>query len=404
MNFTHTFNNKLIRTLFITAVIILFIAAVLAFSQTATALAAGGTPRYVDGATGADGSDCSDPANPCATIGYGTSQAVDGDSVLIAEGTYMENVTYDSKGLTVRGGYTISGSTWISQSGQTIVDGGGLDRVFFVHSGDSVFEDLYVTNGRAPAMEPWGGGIWITNGFFEIRRTMVFSNVNGGIEVNSDFGPAYLLLDKSIIADNNTMSAGLNVSETEASADVVNSLITGNSGAAGGVRLGSGNMDAGSLTMFNSTVADNAGSAGIEVEDGGAFSMTNSIVWGNAGPALGCTGTCAVDYSDVEGGWAGTGNIDSDPLFINAAGGDYHLMAASPAIDAGTAVGAPPDDLDGNLRDGSPDMGAYEYFGPTSVWLSEFGRDGGDFGVFWLVILLVAVGGWLFRRRIRLEI
>ncbi len=39
---------------------------------------------------------------------------------------------------------------------------------------------------------------------------------------------------------------------------------------------------------------------------------------------------------------------------------DGHLLPGSPAIDAGTASGAPPDDLDGHPRDSSPDIGAYE--------------------------------------------
>ncbi len=64
-------------------------------------------------------------------------------------------------------------------------------------------------------------------------------------------------------------------------------------------------------------------------------------------------------------GWAGTnGNITGDPLFVNAPGGDYHLAAGSPAINAGTTVGAPSYDLDGAPRDAQPDIGAYE-FGAT---------------------------------------
>lgn len=49
---------------------------------------------------------------------------------------------------------------------------------------------------------------------------------------------------------------------------------------------------------------------------------------------------------------------------------DAHLVAGSPAIDAGTSAGAPADDFAGALRDGHPDIGAYEYRGvpaPTST-------------------------------------
>jgi hypothetical protein len=40
---------------------------------------------------------------------------------------------------------------------------------------------------------------------------------------------------------------------------------------------------------------------------------------------------------------------------------DAHLQSTSPAIDAGTADGAPSDDVDGRPRDAQPDIGAYEY-------------------------------------------
>jgi hypothetical protein len=44
---------------------------------------------------------------------------------------------------------------------------------------------------------------------------------------------------------------------------------------------------------------------------------------------------------------------------------DAHLLAGSPAIDAGTAAGAPASDFDGRPRDAAPDIGAYEYVAGT---------------------------------------
>ncbi|MCJ7756403.1 MAG: hypothetical protein MUP13_17720, partial [Thermoanaerobaculales bacterium] len=54
-----------------------------------------------------------------------------------------------------------------------------------------------------------------------------------------------------------------------------------------------------------------------------------------------------------------TGN----PLFADAAGADYHILAGSPAIDSGCSVHAPSDDFDGVTRpQGSGfDIGAFEY-------------------------------------------
>jgi len=84
--------------------------------------------------------------------------------------------------------------------------------------------------------------------------------------------------------------------------------------------------------------------------------------------------TLAIDHNLIdgfrgtEGEIYGSDYIEGDPLFVNAAGADYHLRENSPAIDAGSAVGAPADDFDGRSRpldgngDGTAayDIGAYE--------------------------------------------
>ncbi len=65
----------------------------------------------------------------------------------------------------------------------------------------------------------------------------------------------------------------------------------------------------------------------------------------------------------------GTANTSADPAFVAPAWGstgDYHLGTASPAIDAGTTLGAPSVDLDGAARDAHPDLGAYEHGGVAS--------------------------------------
>ena len=97
------------------------------------------------------------------------------------------------------------------------------------------------------------------------------------------------------------------------------------------------------------------------------ISIVNSIFWDNtAGPTYGeinasSYGAVTVEYSDIQGGWEGEGNIDADPLFVDEENGDYHIQAGSPCIDAGTSEGAPEDDIDGDLRDSYPDIGSDEY-------------------------------------------
>jgi hypothetical protein len=69
--------------------------------------------------------------------------------------------------------------------------------------------------------------------------------------------------------------------------------------------------------------------------------VSNSIVRNNGGAQL--VGAGAVRYSNIEGGYAGVGNIDLDPLFWNAGAGDFHLQPLSPCIDAGDPAQFDPD-------------------------------------------------------------
>ena len=92
------------------------------------------------------------------------------------------------------------------------------------------------------------------------------------------------------------------------------------------------------------------------------------------------TSTATVTHCDVQSGYPGEGNIDEDPLFVDAYNGDFHLGAGSPCIDAGTndapdPPGLPEYDFEGDPRimdgnnDGDPvvDMGVDEAW--TRVYL-----------------------------------
>lgn len=101
--------------------------------------------------------------------------------------------------------------------------------------------------------------------------------------------------------------------------------------------------------------------------------LESCIVWGNVGGQS--AGDAAVTCSCVQDGFAGAGNIDLDPLFVDPDGpdddpetwadNDYHLSPLSPCIDAGDPAFVPaPDatDVDGEPRvqNCRVDMGADE--------------------------------------------
>ena len=99
--------------------------------------------------------------------------------------------------------------------------------------------------------------------------------------------------------------------------------------------------------LYNGTGPTNTGNNPI---------VTNCIFWGNRAISdvrqIGNWHHCVpvVTYSCVEGGYSGEGNIDTDPRFVDANGGDYRLGPASPCVDSGDGTVAPPADRDGNPR------------------------------------------------------
>ncbi|MFA4906133.1 MAG: right-handed parallel beta-helix repeat-containing protein [Candidatus Margulisiibacteriota bacterium] len=108
----------------------------------------------------------------------------------------------------------------------------------------------------------------------------------------------------------------------------------------------------------------------------GTANITNNIIAGEIGGFSGSNvkgidndsgGTVTSTYNDIyandityEGTVSNkTGDLQQDPLFVNAANNDYHLTSTSPAIDAGDP--ASPNDPDGTRAD----MGEY-YFDQTN--------------------------------------
>ena len=63
--------------------------------------------------------------------------------------------------------------------------------------------------------------------------------------------------------------------------------------------------------------------------------ITNCILWGNGTEIVSSLPTPVVTYTIVEGGHAGTGNMDVDPIFAGPS--NLHLSPCSPAINTGNS-------------------------------------------------------------------
>jgi hypothetical protein len=133
-------------------------------------------------------------------------------------------------------------------------------------------------------------------------------------------------------------------------------------------------------TIINTTFANNqAGRGGALYNFGSTPTITNTILWANqafttSAQIYNDSGTPLIAYSDIQdsgasgAGWDASlgidagGNLDADPLFVDASSGDLHLQPDSPAIDTGDLSVCPSMDLDGTPRPQGVgcDMGAYE--------------------------------------------
>jgi hypothetical protein len=358
---------------------------------------------------------------------------VNGDTCLVSPATYVENIDYSGKGITVA-----------SSNGpeNSIIDGSDLGPVVTFQNGElnsAVLEGFTVMNGYGD-----GGGI-LVDGAAPIVRDCVVRE-NDGPEL-LDFAvsvTSYTLQDHTIIENcsviDNTIGGIEYTGDVFAypTVEIVDSEIARNQGigirfheAAGRVEgcvvsnnlygiYGGLTYNIGTLYISRCYVSDNT-HEGIRATAGGADSPSGNVIimntistgnesgivcyrhWnagldirnctvdGNTQLALGNTGDWGsevdvsssiiwgavygqgsqlsffdINYSDVQGGYPGEGNISLPPGF--AGSGDFHLSPLSPCIDRGTYNGTD-EDYDGNVRPqgGGYDMGAYEFI-PGSGW------------------------------------
>jgi hypothetical protein len=152
------------------------------------------------------------------------------------------------------------------------------------------------------------------------------------------------------------------------------------------------NNESSFVTIINSTIVDNTyvGQTNTEsIKSGDSdIIIKNSILWNNGTELVNNSGfpanSYSVTYSDIEGGFSGTGNIDADPLFTDALNNNYTLKLCTPVYNAGTnAVSIGNLDYGGGARTlyDTLDMGAYEYI--TGRLYVNGNATGNDNGTSW---------------------
>ena len=189
-----------------------------------------------------------------------------------------------------------------------------------------------------------GGALWLS-GSPVIVRDCVFienrANSGGAVYAQSGAGPA---IDRCFFGQNRASWVGGAIFVTSSNGSVSNCAFSGNSaGRNGGAIANPGRIGISGCTFFGNSAR----------RSGGAFQSTystatlsNSVFFGNMPDQIAShnNGYVTVSNSDVENGYPGVGNIDSDPLFTDPLGKDGILGTpddnflprfGSPVIDAG---------------------------------------------------------------------
>ncbi|MDP3149936.1 MAG: FISUMP domain-containing protein [Ignavibacteria bacterium] len=284
-----------------------------------------------------------------------------GDTIVVYSGTYYENINFIGKDIILR---SASGALNTNINGN---QAGSCVRFISGETSTAVIDGFTITNGsgtNVSGVQRFGGGIYCYNGSNPtIKNCIITGNSaaagsGGGIEC----WYASATIENCIIKNNSNHGIANSFGNGVL---VINCLIYGNYGNdnGGGINTAGGS----SPTIINSTIVKNDSyhqtNSGIYAISGGT--VINSIVRDNTGiDATIAQGTTSVTYSNIDGGFTGTGNIDVDPLFVDGSNNNYHLSGTSPCIGAATSTNAPSKDIEGNPRPNpsgsNPDMGAYE--------------------------------------------
>lgn len=351
-----------------------------------------GKPRTVGAAVDMGAYEFACPAGSRIYVDAGASGAADGSSwsdafptlqealvvacstvteIWVASGTYVSTTSTDRSrtfrprnGLTIYGGFDGTESLLGQRdlgANATVLSGdiglpGGSDNSYHVVTGSgvdstAVLDGFVVSGGLADGLFPDNAGAGMLNvtGSPSIVNVLFTNNSalgEGGGMYN--FLGSHPSVANVVFHDNLAVASGGGMHNVLSDPILTNCTFNGNTaGSSGGL----------------SNVSSNP-------------AIVNTILWGDsAGEVSNVSSSPAFSYSLVQGsggsaawnpvtGTDGGNNLDADPLFAGAAGGDLSLDVASPAIDAGdnAAPNLPPTDIAGNPRVVfTVDMGALEH-------------------------------------------
>lgn len=337
-----------------------------------------------------------------ATIQSAIIACSDGDTVLVQPGTYTENINFRNRKIVLTSRFyqnmdlSFISSTIINGSNPQQPDSASCVIIAGGQDSTSVLQGFTLTGGKGTIWNDEhfagfyreGGGLLVALCNPVIQYNIIRDNhcITGGIANSTGgggvrIGDGYVRFYNNVVM-NNSARYGAGIVLNYTGGEIKNNLIAKNFGSmqfGAGSAIWMNNTFTRPRTIENNTIVFNSAnsqSPGI-YNSAGATTVINNIVWGNtggnntqfSGPQM------LVTYCNVQGGIAGAGNINSEPLFDST---NYYLKAGSPCIDKGDSSARYNDPQDpqnptlakwparGGLRN---DIGAYG--GPLSRMIAN---------------------------------
>jgi parallel beta-helix repeat protein len=285
-------------------------------------------------------------------------------------------------------------------------DGGGI---YFENCNDVTVNNSSINsnqagNGIGSLPERLGGGIYVNNSKLNLYNSTIQTNISseagGGIaylgsdslqtltnckvlDNQSDYGGGiyghgspndiYFKIENTEVTGNFSTNHGGGMKFLWSRGNINNSIISHNTSDFGGGISFMHNTHSNNLWYLNNcTLYGNTANigGGLGIDTSPMIYLINTILWENTIDQIYTFyGSANTIYSDIQGGWTGIGNIDSDPIFVDSNDGNFNLQAGSPCIDSGN----PESEYDPD--DTVADMGAYYFhqsFGCTDSLALNF--------------------------------
>jgi parallel beta-helix repeat protein len=330
--------------------------------------------------------------NDFTTIQEAIDSSSDGDTVLVATGTYYGGIDFGGHQITLASNYILTGDEQAID--ETILDGEGTQIVITIMSPQSTGSSVIgftIQNGYGEGDWPdvHGGGmdvavssVTVSHCYFDSCLSTGISSRGGGIYIGGEDGHIeYCTFSNCEANDGGAMAlrngtSGLLVEYCD---------MYGNVSTIGFIESGAILIPYSSdITLYRCTIHHNESSGvrlyatpGCEIDhctitdnwyygvsvnsSGDELTVTNSILIGADG-YIGLLrndgfATIACTYSDISDGegnvWYLEGCFDLDPMFVDADNHDYNLDEGSPCIDTGDPDG------EWDTDNTPPDVGAW---------------------------------------------